>query len=408
MHVTVSRRSLLDALDNARKFVCPPKESAPLAHACLLRATDSCLEVVRADLIDCQAVIEVDAAIHVRGEVGVSARALFRILKSSRSTAADLAAPKGEPLRVALENAVALLARVQPEEGTALERPAPAHPTSVARLAMRDLQWLLGSVLYAAGREENSSTDCIELSRARGCLFATATDGYRAASADVAAEDLGAGALIFYLPAATAAQLLRLKAEKMVELRLGSNKELELLVGRDTRLLCRTFDRTYPDLRSYMEKHTGGEPIVVRSEPLLSALERADAVLHNGAVVVPVELSGGDSELIVSGKDGSCGEVLEVLPAVASPAAGSLAINPSLAAECIAAIGASEVVLRLSRDAMFIAPGVGAQIGQRQAAVLMKMNLGADDKPPTPSPQHGSTPPAPKAAAKAKKSKARP
>lgn len=371
MQLIVARRPMLEALELARKFIAVSKDSVPTAHAVLLRTTDSGLQLVRSDLVDRTVTCSIDAAIETRGEAAVSFRALHRILKSTRGTSARMATPPGSQVfRLAIADTAALLARVQHAGEIYPESTEATDPETIATLPMPTLQWLLRSVVYAAGPPDSEAFGCVQVEITGTLVRVLATDGRRAAFAECGLE--ADETTPIYLPADTAAALLALKAEQMAELVFGENKVLEIQLGSTARLRCRTLDRTMPDVRGMVARLESGHPVIVQREALLAALDRAEAVLCAGATT-PVTLTASGGELTLSGSTEDGAKLFERLPAIVDGEAPEVSVNPTLAAEALRAIAGSEVTLSLSHAALMVEPVVAAQISERQRAVLASM-----------------------------------
>lgn len=381
MIVTLNRRTLLDALEVAKKWVAPTKGTPPICLAALLRTDGDGVEVWRTDL-DRQAVIAIDAAISRHGEAAVSAHALYRIAKTSRATSLEL---KLEPL-LESEPGKAQLLTVRAGAATysliafSRETEFPhadvlGVPNLVRNLPAASLRWLIGATVYAAGKLNESPTDCVELHCNVGELRAVATDGRRAAISDLVQVDTAHVDGPVYLPADSAARLLANKAECMVSAALGDDKRLHLTLGRQTNLSCRTVDRTYPDIEAAVQRNARGEEVVAQREQLLAALDRATAVLAGAAV----HLTAGDDQLTLAGEHLGC-RVVERLPARAAGAERSVAVNPSYAIDALTALTSSEVSLRIAPEALTVRPVLQDEMTQRQLAVIMAVRTPEEER----------------------------
>lgn len=360
MKVTVSRRELLEVLELHRRFVKLPKGFDPILAYCLLRTVGGRLEIFSSDG-NHQVRAQLDAAVHQRGEHTVPTHQLYRIAKTSRGTAVEIASTE-KGVQVLVEDSLFLLPSAQgeiPEQG--LE----GKIATASTLPLQVLRWLLGAVLHAAG-DEKSASDSIELESMPGALHAIALDGARAAHAWVELEAEQATLGPIYVIADSARRLLGIKAECMVAVALDADKWLHLALGSKAWLACRTFDRTYPKVVALIEQYRSGATAVVQRVPLLAALDRAQTILTPPAV----GLAAIDETLVLAG-DCGVGSVTDRLAAVTA-GAGDVYINAELAADLVASLEASEVRLTLGK-ALVVEPVVQSRLAQHQMAVLMPM-----------------------------------
>lgn len=374
MNVTVSRRRLLEALDIAKAWVSPPK-AIPACHAVVLSQEMGGLVLQRSDL-DRAVALRVDAEIHDEGQAAVSAAALHRIAKTSRAAALDLElAEPGDRetrrppiLRVSVAASTFELVGFF-EEDTEPIAPKPEPLTPLAQgIPASTLRWLFGSVVYAAGASDDSPTDCLELTFERGVLRAIATDGHRAAIADLLHPKVQQWPDPVYLPADSAAKFLTLKADCMTSLYATPTGRLVLALGGLGDVSCRMLDRTFPNVARAVEGYLSEEgEAVAQREQLLAALDRATAVL-GGA---PVRLTVGDDQVSLTGATDDGAKVVERFPARAKRAA-SIGLRPVYLSEALRALTASEVSLCLSPHALAIRPVLQDAMTQSQVSIVME------------------------------------
>lgn len=394
MRITIARRRLLEALELARKWVTPVKDR-PSTAAAQLTAEGYLAWLHRSDG-DRVAALALDATIARSGQVVVNAQALYRIAKTLRSTTLELEAHPEDSLGTSPYLEVRAAAARYVLVGCGLLDPSPEDPAVkatplVESLPASSLRWLLGATVYAAGAPDESSTDCIELLADHGALRAIATDGHRAAIADLVhagVHDLEAPT---YLPADTAARLAALKEECMVSVARSADKRLRIELGTTAHLSCRTLDRTYPDVSRVVRELDAGEEIVAQREQLLAALDRATAVLGSS----PVTLAAGDDQVTVSGRTEDGAQIVEHFPARAAGPARGIALNPSYATDALRALTSSEVSLRIGEHSLTVRPVLQDDMTQRQISVVMEVRT---DEPeiaapaPDPEPEAPATP----------------
>lgn len=372
MIATLNRRSLLDALELARKWVAPTKDSPPICSTVLLRTAGDVVELVRSDL-DREVLIRLDAAIGRHGEAIVSANALYRIAKTSRATALGLSLGAVNPshptpaLTIDAGPATYDLVGTVTEGGFPEAGGAAVRGSLASRLPASTLRWLVGATVYAVGAANDSPTDCLELTFGAGTIRALATDGHRAAISDLVHGDAGAREEPIYLPGDTAARLLALKAECMVGLTLRERGRLSINLGSGTFLSCRAVDRAYPDVESVVRRLDVAGEVVAQREQLVAALDRASAVLDGS----PVRLSACDEQLTVSGSTPEGARIVEHFPARADGTERQVYVNPSFATDALRALTSSEVSLRIGAEALVVRPVLQDDMTQRQLAVVM-------------------------------------
>lgn len=374
MNVTVSRRRLLEALDIAKAWVSPPK-AIPICHAVVLSQELGGLVLQRSDL-DRAVALRVDAEIHDEGQAVVSAAALHRIAKTSRATALDLElVERGDPetkrppiLRVSVGSSTFdLVGFFETDVEPIAKKPEPL--TTLAQgIPASTLRWLFGSVVYAAGASDGSPTDCLELAFERGVLRAVATDGHRAAIADLLHPQVQQWPDPVYLPADSAAKFLALKADCTTSLYATLTGRLVLALGNLGDVSCRTLDRTFPNVQRAIEGYLSEEgEAVAQREQLLAAIDRATAVLGDA----PVRLAVGDDQVSLTGATEDGAKVVERFPARAK-VARSLGLNPRFLGEALRALTASEVSLCLSHQALAVRPVLQDAMTQSQVSVVME------------------------------------
>lgn len=304
MEITVNRRELLDAVQNAEGMA--PSGSVIEALKCVYLVTgDNSLTLASGNT---EAALEqsIPARIQEPGSAALNAKLFRKALDLMPGEDVSVSHSSGS-LTLSAGETVYTLAGIDPVLYLRTDIPAPEQTITVT-----GLRTLAKSTVFAAGKEKDLSKamlNCVSLRYDSQGFRAACTDGFLLAQ--VQGSEKSAEPLEFLLPAASLEKLAQMVAEQD-SLTLGIENQTAVFRKENFAFAARLVSSVYPNVDSLISSFGTGFRVLTDAEPLRKALGLVSVVL-SGKGSLSIQFESNQITLSGEGERGISSQVLETV-----------------------------------------------------------------------------------------------
>lgn len=345
MKVRIEREELLRELGRIQALV-ERRGTLPILANALIQARGDSLTLAATDL-EVGAISTLPAAVDQEGEITLSAKKLYEIVRELEESEVVLRSEDGSRARIECGPAHFSLLAISPEEYPTIPG---ADGVQFAELEAGLIGEMIDATLYASSTDEtryNLNGVYIEQIE-EGRIRFVATDGHRLAQIDKAVPKpvsfLDKGIIV---PRKGMGEIRKLCEDPDAPLEIGLGDGFLLLRRPGLLLSCRLIDGEFPNYQQVVPNDHRIR-LVVDRERLVHAVRRVALVAHERSRQVRLTLEEGEMELQASNPD--LGEAREVLGVDYKGDRFQTALNARYFQDVLQSVSAKEAVIEFQEE----------------------------------------------------------
>ncbi|MFH1148719.1 MAG: DNA polymerase III subunit beta [Pseudomonadota bacterium] len=344
MHLKVERIELLNGLTKVQTVV-EKKSTMPIISNVLLEASEKQLNLIATDL-EVALKITVPAHVDEPGNITVSARKLYEIIREIPNPEIELAETEGSRIRILSGKIVYNLIGLPAEQFPAL----PVHE-DMKEMAIdsESLLELINKTIFSVSLEDTRfNLTGINIERVEDKLRMVSSDGHRLSLMELTVPgvnklDLDSAVL---LPRKGAREILKL-CENQKEIRIGFKEKLCMARSEGIKILTRLIDGEFPDYKEIISTGVGREAVADRRS-LLETLRRTAILATDKYKAVSLNFDEDKLELISVNPD--LGDAKEELELEYKGEAFSINFNMHYLIHVLEVVRSEKVILQMENE----------------------------------------------------------